>query len=113
VTFPAGLATVEVTGEHLADLSGAPLSGYVLFTASAPVVDPAGDAVLFGSAMAQVIDGTMLPVTVPATDAVSPAFTYTVTLRLDGPDGNPPPYEGISIPASSPGGTVDLSALLA
>lgn len=111
MTFPGGLAAIEVTGENLRDFGGAPLSGYVVFTASEPVADPAADLVVFGSAMAQVTDGVMLPVTIPATDAVSPAFTYTVTLRLTSADNNPPPYEGISVP-SALGASVDLSALL-
>lgn len=111
MTFPAGLTTIEVTGENLRDFGGAPLDGYVIFTASAPVVDPAADLVVFGSAMAQVVAGVMVPVTLPATDAVSPAFTYTITLRLADTDTSPPPYENISIP-STLGATVDLSQLL-
>lgn len=111
MTFPEGLAVIEVTGLHLLDFAGALPGGYVIFTASAPVADPAGSVVLFGSATAQVLDGVMLPVTIPATDSVSPPFTYTITLRLQSEDADPPPWTGISVP-STLGASVDLSALL-
>lgn len=112
MTFPAGLTTIQVTGENLRDFGGALLGGYVVFTASAPAADPADSLVMAGSAVALVNDGVMVPVTLPTTDSVTPAFTYTVTLRLTDADNSPPPYEGIAVP-SSLGASVDLSALLA
>jgi hypothetical protein len=111
MTFPAGLTAIEVTGLHLLDLAGNPASGYVTFTASGPVASPAAGAVVLGSADAQVSEGVMTPLTLPTTDAVSPAFTYTIYLRLQGEDADPPPWTGISIP-STLGASVDLSALL-
>lgn len=112
MTFPAGLTTITVTGLHILSLDGHPLDGVVIFTASGPVDDPAADAVLSGSAVGEVSGGVMTPVQIPATDAVTPAFTYTVSQRLQSPDPDPPPVTGISIPGSR-GPTVDLSELLA
>lgn len=112
MTFPDGLTTITVTGQHVLSLDGHPLDGAVIFSASGPLDDPAADAVLSGSAVAVVIQGVMTPIVIPATDAVSPAFTYDIAFRLDSDDGiSPPPYPGISIP-SSLGPTVDISALL-
>lgn len=111
MTFPAGLTTITVTGQNVRDLSGAPLNGFVVFTASVPVVNPAADLVAFGSAEALVTNGVMTPVTIPATDSVSPGFTYTITLRLQSEDNSPPPWSGIAIPHTL-GASVDLSALV-
>jgi hypothetical protein len=112
MTFPAGLATITVTGQHILSLDGQPLDGAVIFIASGPLDDPAADAMLSGSAVAVVSEGVMTPITIPATDAVSPPFTYDIAFRLDSADGtSPPPYPGISIP-STLGPTVDISALL-
>jgi len=114
VTFPAGLHTITVTGENVLGIGGEPLSGVVIFSASGPVDDPADDAVLSGSAVGEISNGVMTPVVIPTTDAVSPGFTYTVTVRLQDADGNaggPPPVTGVHIPATL-GPTVDLSALL-
>jgi hypothetical protein len=112
VTFPDGLTTIEVTGQNLRDFAGEPLSGYVVFTASAPVADPAADLVAWGSASSQVVDGVLTPLTIPTTDCVSPSFTYAIRLRLDDQDGDPPAWTGVAVP-SALGSTVDLSALLA
>lgn len=112
MTFPGGLTTIEVTGQNIRDFGGALANGYVVFTASAPIADPAADLVAEGSTEGVVTNGVMAPVTIPVTDSVSPSFTYTVTLRLQTADGNgPSPYEGISVPASL-GASVDLSELL-
>ena len=112
MTFPAGLTTITVTGQHVLSLDGQPLDGYVIFSASGPLENPAADVILSGSASAQVIDGVMTPVTIPTTDAVTPAFTYDIAFRLDSADGiSPPPLVGVSIP-STLGPTVDLSQLL-
>jgi hypothetical protein len=111
VTFPGGLTTIEVTGLHVLDFAGAPASGYVTFTASEPVADPAADTVLFGTAETLVTAGVMVPVTIPVTDSVSPSFTYTIYLRLQGEDADPPPWAGVSIPHTL-GASVDLSSLI-
>ena len=111
MTFPAGLAKIEVTGQNLLDFAGGALSGTVIFTASEPVADPGAEVVLFGSAATEVVNGVLTPVTIPATDCVSPPFTYTISLKLNEPDASPPPWPGVSIPGSL-GASVDLSALL-
>jgi hypothetical protein len=115
VTFPAGLLTITVTGSNLLGLDGQPLTGAVIFTASGLVDDPAVSALLEGSAVAEVVAGAIVqPFVIPATDCVSPPFTYTITLRLqdaDGAEGAPLPVTGVSIP-STLGASVDLSALL-
>ena len=111
MTFPAGLTTIEVTGLHLADFGGAAANGFVIFTASEVAADPAAELVLAGSTEGLVTGGVMAPVTIPTTDSVSPAFTYTVTLRLQNADNSPPPYTGISVPHTL-GASVDLSTLL-
>jgi hypothetical protein len=112
MTFPGGLTTITVTGQHVLALDGQPLDGAVIFSASGLLDDPAADAVLSGSAVAVVTGGVMTPLVIPTTDAVSPAFTYDIAFRLDSDDGiGLPPYPGISIPASL-GATVDISALL-
>lgn len=111
MTFPAGLTTIEVTGLNLRDFGGQPASGFVIFTASEVAADPAADLVLAGSAEGLVTGGVMTPVILPTTDSVSPAFTYTVTLRLQNADNSPPPYTGIAIPHAL-GASVDLSTLL-
>jgi hypothetical protein len=111
VTFPAGLTTIVVTGLHLADFGGAPANGVVVFTASEVAADPAAELVLAGSAEGLVAGGVMTPVTIPTTDSVSPAFTYTITLRLQNADSSAPPYTGISVPHTL-GASVDLSALI-
>lgn len=114
MTFPPGLTTIEVTGLHITALDGTPLSGNVIFSAAAEVTDPAVSDVLEGSAIGEVLNGTMTPIIIATTDCVSPPFTYTITQRLvtpDGVEGSPPPVPGVSIPASL-GVSVDLSALL-
>jgi hypothetical protein len=115
VTFPAGLTTITVTGSNLEALDGSPLSGVIIFSPSEEISDPAVSLVLEGSAMANVVAGSIVqPFVIATTDCVTPPFTYTITQRLDGPDGvegAPPPISGVSIP-SSLGHTVDLSALL-
>jgi len=114
MTFPAGLTVIQVTGLHIEGLDGTPLSGVIVFSASGPVVDPAVSALLEGSATGEVTDGVMAPVTLPTTDCVTPGFTYTITQRLqtpDGVEGSPPPAAGVAIPHTL-GATVDLTALL-
>jgi hypothetical protein len=114
MTFPAGLLTIVVTGLHVLGLDGAPLNGFVIFSAADPISDPAVSLLLEGSAMGQVVNGVMTPVTLPTTDCVSPGFTYTVNLRLQDPDGvegSPPPFTGILIPHTL-GAAVDLAALI-
>ncbi len=114
MTFPDGFTTITVTGQHLLGFGGEPLSGAVVFTASGAVADPVADALLTGSAFGQVVSGVMTPLTIPATDAVDPGFTYTITFRLQTADGSPshlPAVQNVSIP-SALGATVDLSALV-
>jgi hypothetical protein len=114
VTFPAGLTTIEVTGLNLLGLDGTPFSGIVIFSASGLIAVPAASTLLEGPATAMVVNGVMVPVVIPTTDCVSPAFTYTITQRLTTPDGvtgSPPPAQGVAIP-SSLGTTVDLSDLV-
>jgi hypothetical protein len=105
------MPVIEVTGLHVIDFGGNLLNGTVIFTASEPVADPAAGAVVFGSAAAPVVEGVMTPVTIPATDAVSPPFTYSIALRLQAADFAPPPYTGVSVP-STLGASVDLSSLI-
>jgi hypothetical protein len=111
MTFPAGLTVIQVTGLHVTDFAGAPLTGYVTFTASALLAVPADDVVAFGSAETLVVNGVMQPVTIPTTDSTAVPFTYTITLRLQDQDNSPPPYAGVLIPHSL-GASVDLSALV-
>lgn len=114
MTFPPGLTTIEVTGLHITALDGTPLFGNVIFSADAEVTDPAVSDVLEGSAVGEVLNGVMAPITIATTDCVSPPFTYTITQRLVTPDGaenSPAPVPGVSIP-STLGATADLSALL-
>ena len=111
--FPAGLATIEVTGQNLLALDGSPLAGAVIFSVGALVAAPAASLVLDGSAVATITDGVMTPLTLPATDSVEPGFSYTVTWRLQTPDGTdyaPLPVTGVALP-SSLGSSVDLSEL--
>lgn len=115
MSFPAGLSTIQVTGENLIGMDGTPLSGVIIFTASEAVGKPSLDVLMEGSATGEVVNGVMTPITIPTTDAVTPAFTYTITQRLvtaDGSEGSPPPLENVSIPASL-GASVDVSYLLA
>jgi hypothetical protein len=114
VVFPAGLATVQVTGENILAFDGTPLSGVIIFTSSGAVPDPAVSTLLEGSAVAPVSGGVMTPVALVATDAVSPGFTYTITQRLQTPDGSAVPAQLaslVAIPASL-GPSVDISALV-
>ena len=115
MTFPPGLATIKVTGSDLSTFDGTPLSGAVIFTASEELADPAVSALLEGSAVAQVVNGVLVqPFIIPATNCVSPGFTYTITQRLATPDGvenEAAPVPGVAIP-STLGSSVDLSALL-
>jgi hypothetical protein len=115
MTFPPGLTTITVTGQDLVALDGSPLNGVIIFSPSTPISDLAVSAVLEGSAVAEVVNGVLSPpLVIPTTDCVSPAFTYTITQRLqdaDGASGSPPPVTGVSIPATL-GSTVDISQLL-
>ncbi len=115
MTFPAGMTTITVTGSDIIALDGTPLSGFIMFTPSEEVEDPAVLAVLEGSATATVTSGVLVqPFVIPTTDCITPVFTYTITQRLQTPDGvtgTPPPLTGVSIPHGL-GSSVDLSALL-
>jgi hypothetical protein len=109
--FPFWLAVIEVTGDTLTAADGTLLNGVIILTPSAPVYVP-GWAVLEGSATLTVTDGVASPTTVVCTDTVTPAFTYTITQRLDIPDiTGPVPVAGVSVPHTL-GATVDISALL-
>lgn len=111
--FPFWLAVIELTGNALAGLDGEALNGVIILTPSAPQYIP-GWAVLEGSASLPVVNGVAAPLLIPCTDCVSPSFTYTITQRLNTPDGmagNPAPITGVSIPHSL-GASVDISALL-
>lgn len=115
VSLDAGEAVtylkVTVTGRSLTTFDGMPLTGAVIFTPSQVVSIP-GLVILDGSATAEVVNGAFTqPLVLPATDCVSPAFTYTITPRLQTPDGNtgPPPVAGVSVPHTL--GTVDISVL--
>jgi hypothetical protein len=113
VTFPAGLTTITVTGTNIETLDGTPLSGVIIFTPSEVVAAPAVSALLEGSATAEVVNGTITqPFVIPTTDCITPPFTYTITDRLQRPEGtSPPPVTGVSIPHTL-GATVDISALI-
>lgn len=114
MTFPAGIAVIQVTGLHLVAFDGTPLSGFVTFTVDGEVAVPAADTVLVGSATGLVTNGVMDPVTIPTTDNISPGFSYTITQNLQTSDGvtsSPAPVQGVGIP-STLGATVDLSELV-
>jgi hypothetical protein len=115
VTFPAGLASITVTGQNLLGAGGSPLSGEIIFTPSGVIADPAVSALLEGSAVAEVSSGAIVqPFALAATDCVSPGFTYTITFRLRTPDGTPAvlaPYPDVAIPHTL-GAAVDISVLV-
>jgi hypothetical protein len=110
---------IQVTGQSITTLDGTPLNGFVLFsvetsTGQGQVVDvQSPPAVFLGSADATVANGVMEPISIPATDSVTPPFTYTITLRISGPDGDSDNQvlTGVQIP-STLGATVDLAALI-
>jgi hypothetical protein len=111
VPFPFWLGVITVTGESLVGTGGELLDGDIILTPSEPAYIP-GWAVLEGSTVLTVTNGTAVPVTVVCTDAVSPSFTYTITQRLNTPDIlNPVPVTGVSVPHTL-GPVVDISALL-
>jgi hypothetical protein len=104
---------IQVTGQHLTTLDGTPLNGFVLFSTSQAVDIPDMPAIFLGSADATVSNGVMDTITIPTTDSTLPPFSYTITLRISGPDGDSDNQvlTGVQIP-SSLGPTVDLAALL-
>lgn len=110
--FPFWLPVITVTGQDLVAMDGTPLNGAIIFTPSAPVY-VAGWAVLEGSAVMTVVAGVaQAPLVIPCTDAVTPAFTYTLTQRLATPDAlGPAPILGVAVPHSL-GASVDISQLL-
>jgi hypothetical protein len=115
VTFPAGITTIEVTGNNLLAFDGTPLSGVIIFTPAGTVPVPSADAILQGSATATAQNGAIAgPFVIATTDCVSPGFTYTISFRLTTPDGQEssvPPAENVAIP-STLGASVDLSQLV-
>jgi hypothetical protein len=104
---------IQVTGQRLTTLDGTPLNGFVLFSTSQAVDIPDMPAIFLGSADATVSNGVMDTITIPTTDSTLPPFSYTITLRISGPDGDSDNQvlTGVQIP-SSLGPTVDLAALL-
>lgn len=102
---------ITVTGTYLRP-DGEPSTGTAEFTSHAFVRHALSDDVMApGTIPATLVDGE-LSVPVPATDDPdwSPdRWTWLVTLRLD---GNRPVEFSAAIPYDSPGGTLDLSALL-
>jgi hypothetical protein len=109
--YPFWLGVVQVTAVDVVADDGTLLNGIFILTPSVPVYI-GGWAVLAGSATLTVANGVGTPVTVPATDTAGTALTYTITTRLNTPDGvNPPPVIGVTIPHTL-GLTVDISALL-
>jgi hypothetical protein len=114
VTFPAGLATIEVTGLNLLQFDGTPLEGVVIFSVAGQVPDPALSLLLQGSAVGEVAGGVMDPLTIPTTDCVSPGFVYTIIPRLQTSDGVPSlvaPLQNVAVP-SAYGDSVDLAVLV-
>jgi hypothetical protein len=109
--MPANM--IEVTGQHITTLDGTPLNGFILFSTDKPVDISDTPAIFLGSADATVSNGVMETITIPTTDSTLPPFTYTITMRISGPDGDADNQvlTGIQIP-SSLGSTVDLATLL-
>lgn len=104
---------IQVTGKSITTLDGTPLNGFILFSTDDAVEIPDMPAIFLGSADATVRNGVMDTITIPTTDSTLPPFTYTITMRISGPDGDADNQvlQGISIP-STLGSTVDLAALL-
>lgn len=104
---------IAVTGKSITTLDGTPLNGFVLFSTSQAVDIPDLPAIFVGSADATVSNGVMETITIPTTDNTLPPFTYTITLRISGPDGDADNQvlQNVAIP-SSLGSTVDLAQLL-
>jgi hypothetical protein len=109
--FPFWLAVITVTAESVLAADGTPLTGAFILTPSQPVY-AGGWVVVEGSATLTVAKGVATSIVIPCTDAVTPGFTYTITQRLNSPDGiSPPPLANVAIPHTL-GATVDISALL-
>lgn len=109
--YPFWLGTVLITAQEVVGFDGEQLSGAFLLTPSMPLYI-SGAMVIEGSASLEVVSGTGAPVRVPATDSLSPSFTYTITQRLATPDSlNPAPVTGVAIPHTL-GPVVDISQLL-
>jgi hypothetical protein len=105
------VTTIQVTGLSIQTLDGTPLNGFVIF--SAPEVETIPGVIFAGSGDATVRNGVMDTITLPTTDSTIPPFTYTIKLRISGPDGDldNQVYTGVPIP-STLGATVDLSMLI-
>lgn len=104
---------IQVTGQSITTLDGTPLNGFILFSTDKAVDIPDMPAIFLGSADATVRNGVMEPVNLPTTDSTLPPFTYTITLRISGPDGDADNQviQNVQLP-STLGSTVDLATLL-
>ena len=104
---------IEVTGQQLTTLDGTPLNGFILFSTDKAVDIPDMPAIFLGSADATVRNGVMDTITLPTTDSTLPPFTYTITMRISGPDGDSDNQvlQNVQIP-STLGPTVDIAQLL-
>lgn len=109
--YPFWLGVIEITAADVVAADGTLLDGVFILTPSSPVY-VGGWVILEGSATLTVTNGVGTPVTVPCTDTAGTAFTYTITTRLNTPDGtSPPPVAGVAVPHTL-GASVDISALL-
>ncbi len=109
--YPFWLGVVQLTAENVTAMDGTLLNGVFILTPSVPVY-AGGWAVLEGSATLTVVNGAGIPVYIPCTDTSPQSFTYTITSRLDIPDGpGPVPVAGVAVPHTL-GPSVDISTLL-
>lgn len=116
MSLPANITPISVVAEGWTGPDGTGWNGVVLFATSGLLID-SGQGVIDGTATGTLVNGVMPAVEIVPTDCpeVSPTpFTYTITIRLQSPDGtaDDQQYTDVSIPAAS-GPTVDLSTLLA
>lgn len=104
---------IQVTGQSITTLDGTPLNGFVLFSTDKAVDIPDMPAIFLGSADATVRNGVMDAINLPTTDSTLPPFTYTITMRISGPDGDADNQvlTGVQLP-STLGPTVDLASLI-
>jgi hypothetical protein len=107
--------TILVTGISVGDGAGAPAQGMVVFDSGQLEVSPGTGipaAVFENPAVQQVYQGVMVPVSLPDSQlAFAAAFTYTITLKIEG--FSDLVFSGVQISRSRfPSGTCDLSQLV-
>jgi hypothetical protein len=108
--LPGDLTTITVTGTFLS-VRGAVATGAVTFTPSVvPLVDSVGHVIVDGPTTATLNGSGQISAVLACTDNANlPAFTYTVSIAVNG--ATTAAYPGKAIPHTL-GSTVDLTALL-